>query len=112
MPYRMDSDIEKKPLTLLTTLLLPVVQSAKSAESKEEWQALALCPLCGLVSGTQDQWVRVFSHPDQQVVRLRAYQAMTTQGANLSTHKQDILPFLADLSQTPYGSRITLGTWT
>ena len=77
----------------------------------EEWQALSVCQLCGQTSNSQDNWSRVFPHPAQLAIRLRAYQALTSQSADLSTHKQDALRFLSKLSQEPYGSRVTLGIW-
>ena len=60
---------------------------------------------------SQDHWIRVCSHPAQKAIRDRAYQTLTSVGADLSQHKQTILRFISKLSQEPYGSRVVLGLW-
>ena len=78
----------------------------------EEWLALSLCPLCGQSPESQNHGIRDCSHPAQQAIRLRAYETLNSQGAALSEHKQDVMRFLAKLSQETYGSRVALGTCT
>ena len=74
------------------------VESAKTAKAVAEWEALSLCPLCGQAPESQDHWIRVRSHPAQMTVRARAYQTLTSLGADLSPHKQTILRVLTNLS--------------
>ena len=63
------------------------VEAAKSAKSVAEWEALSLCPLSGQAPASQDHWIRVCSHPAQKAIRDRAYQTLTSLGADLSQHK-------------------------
>ena len=87
------------------------VEAAKSAKSVEEWEAQSICPLCGQAPESHVHWIWVCSHPVQMAIRARAYQTLTSLGADLSPHKQVILRFLAKLSHEPYGSRVVLGIW-